>query len=72
MQDHFDPKKLPPISKWEAESVKLKSERQQLSRRYLTLKEDVKEVERIQRSINNILREENGRQQPTRRHELDL
>lgn len=72
MQDHFDPKKLPPISKWEAESNKLKSERQELSRRYFTLKEDVKEVERIQRSINNILREENGRQQPTRRHELDL
>lgn len=72
MQDHFDPKKLPSISKWEAESNKLKSERQELSRRYFTLKEDVKEVERIQRSINNILREETGRHQPTHKHELDL
>lgn len=34
LQDHFDPKKLPPISKWESESVKLKSERQELTRRY--------------------------------------
>ena len=72
MQDHFDPKKLPPISKWEAESNKLKFERQELSRWYFTLKEDVKEVERIQRSINNILREKTGRHQPTHKHELDL
>ena len=71
MQERFDPKKLPPIRKWEAERDKLKTERQQLSHRYSALKDEVKEVEQIRRNVYSILKEERGREQPTRKQGLD-
>lgn len=71
MQEHFDPKKLPPIRKWEAERDKLKAERQQLSHRYNTLKDEVKEVEQIRRNVHSILKEETRREQPKKTHDLD-
>ena len=71
MQERFDPKKLPPIRKWEAERDKLKAERQQLSHRYDRLKNEVKEVEQIRRNVYSILKEERGREQPTRKQGLE-
>ncbi len=72
MQERFDPKKLPPIRKWEAERDKLKAERQQLSHEYDRLKNEVKEVEQIRRNVYSILKEERGREQPNRNHNLEL
>ncbi len=71
MQERFDPKKLPPIRKWEAERDKLKVERQQLSHRYSTLKDEVKEAEQIRRNVHSILKEERGRELPKRKHDLE-
>ena len=42
-----------------------------LSSKYATLKDAVKEFEQIRKGIYNILREENGREQPMHKHELD-
>ena len=72
MQERFDPKKLPPIRKWESERDKLKAERQQLSHRYDRLKNEVKEVEKIRRNVYSFLKEERGREQPKRNHNLEL
>ena len=38
-------------------------------KRHYTLKDEVKEVEQIRRDVYSILREENGREQPTRKYE---
>lgn len=69
LQKRFDPKKLPPIAKWKAERDRLISEKEQLSQQYRTLKDEVKEVEQIRRNVHSILKEANGREQPTRKHE---
>ena len=71
MQERFDPKKLPPIRKWESERDKLKAERQQLSREYDRLKNEVKEVEQIRRNVQNVLREESHREQHTRKQNME-
>lgn len=60
-----------PTKAWKAEQKRLIAEREQLSRRYSTLKDEVKEVEQIRRNVYNILREENHREQPTRKQDLD-
>ena len=71
MQERFDPKKLPPIRKWESERDKLKAERQQLSREYDRLKNEVKEVEQIRWNVQNVLREESHREQHTRKQNME-
>ena len=58
-----------PVKAWKAERDKLNAEKQQLSRRYYTLKDEVKEVEQIRWNVYRILKEENSREQPTRKHE---
>ena len=50
---------------------KLTAERKKLSRRYSALRDEVKEVEQIRRSVYSILREETRREQPTRKQDLD-
>ena len=60
-----------PTKAWKAERDKLQAERQQLSRRYAALKDEVKEVEQIRKSVYTILREENRREQPAHKHDLD-
>lgn len=72
MQEHFDTKKLLPIRKWETERNKLKTERKQLSYHYDKLKNEVKELEQIRRNVYSILREENRREQPTWKHDIEL
>lgn len=60
-----------PLKAWKAERDKLTSEKKQLTRQYYTLKDEVKEVEQIRRNVCSILREENGREQSTRKHDLE-
>jgi len=58
-----------PLKAWKAERDKLNGDQKQLSRRYHALKDEVREIEQIRRNVLSILREENGREQPTRKHE---
>ena len=60
-----------PLKAWKAERDKLNGEKKQLIRQYHTLKDEVKEVEQIRRNVYSILREENGRELPTRKHEFE-
>lgn len=56
---------------WKTEREKLIAERKRLSHRYSVLKDEVKEVEQIRKNIYSIMREENGREQPARKQDLD-
>ena len=60
-----------PLKSWKAERDKLNGEKKELTRQYYALKDEVKEVEQIRRNVYSILREENGREQPTRKHDLE-
>ena len=60
-----------PLKAWKAEQEKLTAERKELSRRYLALKDEVKEAERIRKGVYAILREENRKEQPTHKQDLD-
>ena len=71
LQKRFDPKKLPPVTKWKAEQAKLQVEQKDLNRRYFKLKEEVRETEQIRKNVETILRQEIRREQPTRRHDLE-
>ena len=68
---HFDPKKLPPISKWQAEISKLNTERKQLNYEYYKLKDEVKECEQIRKSFDSILRQGQRERQPRRAYDID-
>lgn len=59
-----------PLKAWKAERDKLNGEKKQLTQQYYELKEEVKEVEQIRRNVYSILKEE-GREQPTRKHEYE-
>ena len=50
---------------------KLNVEKKQLTRQYYAFKDEVKEVEQIRRNVYSIVREENGREQPTRNHDIE-
>lgn len=56
---------------WKTEREKLIAERKQLSHRYSVLEDEVKEVEQIRKNIYSIMREENGREQPAHKQDLD-
>ena len=60
-----------PLKAWKTERDKLNGEKKQLTQQYYALKDEVKEVEQIRRNVYSILREENGREQPTRKHEIE-
>ena len=60
-----------PVKAWEAERNRLNAKRKQLSRRYSMLKDEVKEVEQIRRNVHSILKEANGREQPTRKQDME-
>ena len=60
-----------PVKAWKAEYAKLTAERETLNRRYLALKEEVKEAEQIRRSVYNILRQEQREQQPRRAQDME-
>ena len=60
-----------PLKAWKAEQEKLTAERKELSRRYLALKDEVKEAEQIRKGVYSILREENRKDQPTHKQDLN-
>jgi len=71
LQEHFDPKKLPPTSKWNAERVKLTADRKQLDYKYNALKDEIKEAEQIRKSVYSIMRQEERERQPRRAQDID-
>ena len=50
---------------------KLTAERKKLSRRYSALKDKVKEAEQIRKGVYSILREENRKEQPAHKQDLE-
>jgi hypothetical protein len=58
LQERFDPNKLPPIAKWRDEYAAKTAEKDALYREYYKLKDDTAKVEKIQRSVKEILHNE--------------
>ncbi len=56
-----------PTKAWKTEYAKLTAERKTLNQRYLELKEEVKEAEKIRKSVYSILRQE----QPRRTQDME-
>jgi len=71
LQGHFDIKKLPPITKWQAEREKLTADKKRLDRQYTELRNETAAVEKIKRNVDDILREETRERQPRRAHDID-
>jgi hypothetical protein len=55
LQSHYDPKKLPPIAKWERERDDLRVEKSVLYKDYEFLKEDVQQAEVIKRNAEKVM-----------------
>ena len=66
LQGHFDPAKLPPITKWKTERDKLNADHAALNREYTVLKSDTLAAEKIRSNVNDIMRAERRREQPQR------
>jgi ATP-dependent exoDNAse (exonuclease V) alpha subunit len=66
LQKHFDPKKPPPITKWQEELAAKESEKGRLYREYSALKEKTQKVETIKRTVVDILRSDALERTPTR------
>ena len=60
-----------PTKAWKEEYTKLTAERKTLNQRYLALKEEVKEAEKIRKSVYSILRQEQREQQPHRKQDME-
>ena len=71
LQKHFDPKKSPPISMWQAEIAKLTAERKLIESDYYKLRDEVKDAEQIRKSVYNIMRAEQRETQPRRTRDID-
>ena len=55
MQERYDPKKLPPITVWQKQLSEKIAEKESLIREYYKLKDETAKIEKIQRSVKNIL-----------------
>jgi hypothetical protein len=62
----------PPLDAWKAERAKLGGEKDVLYKEYYTLKDEVKQVEKMRRHIEDIMREESRERQPIKARELGL
>ncbi|WP_251352478.1 hypothetical protein [Hominisplanchenecus murintestinalis] len=60
-----------PTKTWKEECTKLTAERKTLNQRYLALKEEVKEAEKIRKSVYSILRQEQREQQTRRKQDME-
>ncbi len=60
-----------PTKTWKTQYDKLTAERKTLNQRYLALKKEVKEAEKIRKSVYSILRQENREQQPRRAQDME-
>jgi len=56
LQKHFDPRKFPPIKKWQSEQAELLSKKTILNNEYKKLKEETREVEQIRREVDTFFR----------------
>lgn len=70
--DHLNGKGKIPYKSWSAERTKLTTERNGINQEYISLKNEVKEIEKIRRSVYNIMCEENARTQPARAQDMEL
>ena len=70
LQDRFDDKKLPPITKWQTERDKLAAKKKLLDAEYSKLWHETTAVETIKRNVDDILREETGTPQRTRARDV--
>jgi hypothetical protein len=71
LQARFDPKKLPPVSKWKEERAAKIAERQTLNGEYHALKDEIREVETIRKYAEQIQRTIEPKQR-TREQGIDL
>jgi hypothetical protein len=69
LQEHFDPKKQPPIKKWQTELTKLTTERKLIDSDFYKLRDEVKEAERIRSRVYSIMRQEH---QQRRTHDMEI
>jgi ATP-dependent helicase YprA (DUF1998 family) len=69
---HLNGRNEIPYYTWTAERAKLTVERKTLNREYLSLKDEVKEVEQIRKNADSILRQEQREQQPRRARDMEL
>ena len=60
-----------PTRTWKEEYTKLTAERKTLNQRYLALKKEVKEAEKIRKSVYSILRQEQREQQLHRKQDME-
>ena len=72
LQERFNDKKLPPVSKWQAERENLTVEKKRLDVEYSKLWHETATLETIKRSVDDILREETVTPQRTRKHDIEL
>ena len=72
LQKHYDPMKLPPIVKWQAERESLTADLKRLNLDYKKLKDDTAKVEKIRSNVYDILRSESRETQRTRTQFIDL
>jgi len=54
------------LKSWKAEKAKLAAERYRLNQEYVSLKDEVKEVEQIRKGVHEIMREETRELQRTK------
>jgi hypothetical protein len=70
LKEHLNGKvSKPPMKKWQAEYAELSEKRDTIYRGYYSLKDEVKEVERVRRTVDEILREQPQKQRSN--HELE-
>ncbi len=60
-----------PTKAWKEEYTKLTAERKKLNQRYLALKKEVKEAEKIRKSVYSILRQEQRERQPRKAQDME-
>jgi len=60
-----------PLLAWKAEREELTAKRNRLNQRFYALKGEISEVEKIQRNVYDILREETREAQRTRARDVD-
>jgi hypothetical protein len=75
LRERFDVKKLPPITKWKEERAAKTAERKSLHADYCRLRDEVKNVEAIKRSVEQLTRADEPKreaQQRKRSYEIGL
>jgi hypothetical protein len=72
LQGRFDPKKLPPITKWQEERTAKTAEKQKLNGEYHSLKDEIREVEIIRKYAEEVQRTMNPPKQRTRTRDREI